>query len=48
MIETVESGVMTKDLALLIHGSDTQRQHWQTTQEFLDSVATNLRKALGQ
>ncbi len=40
-IETVESGKMTKDLALLI-GPD---QPWQTTQEFLASIDENLRSA---
>jgi isocitrate dehydrogenase len=37
-IETVESGSMTKDLALLI-GKD---QPWQTTQEFLATLDDNL------
>jgi isocitrate dehydrogenase len=41
-IETVESGKMTKDLALLI-GPD---QPWQTTQEFLASIDENLKKAM--
>jgi isocitrate dehydrogenase len=41
-VETVESGKMTKDLALLV-GPD---QQWQTTTEFLDSVAENLATAL--
>jgi isocitrate dehydrogenase len=40
-VETVESGKMTKDLALLI-GPD---QPWQTTQEFLASIDENLRAA---
>ncbi len=40
-IKTVESGKMTKDLALLI-GPD---QPWQTTQEFLASIDENLRSA---
>jgi isocitrate dehydrogenase len=41
-VETVESGKMTKDLALLV-GPD---QDHQTTQEFLDSVETNLQKEM--
>ena len=41
-IETVESGKMTKDLALLV-GPD---QEWQTTQEFLASIDENLQKAM--
>ena len=41
-IETVESGKMTKDLALLV-GPD---QEWQTTQEFLASIDQNLKQAM--
>jgi isocitrate dehydrogenase len=41
-VETVESGLMTKDLALLV-GSDAQ---WQTTDEFMNSLADNLAKKL--
>ena len=37
-VETVESGKMTKDLALLV-GPD---QEFQTTQEFLASIDENL------
>src|SRR4029077_18162309 len=41
-VATVESGDMTKDLAVLV-GPD---QHWLTTEGFLDKVDENLRKAL--
>ena len=41
-VETVESGSMTKDLALLV--GDTQG--WLTTEGFIDKVASNLEKAL--
>ena len=41
-VETVESGEMTKDLALLI-GPD---EKWLTTQQFLDALDRNLRKAM--
>ena len=41
-VDTVESGYMTKDLALLI-GPD---QAWLTTMGFLDKINTNLEKAL--
>jgi isocitrate dehydrogenase len=33
---------MTKDLALLIHGTNLKRQHYLNTQEFLDSIKENL------
>ncbi|MCV7409291.1 isocitrate dehydrogenase [Mycobacterium florentinum] len=42
VIGTVESGKMTKDLAILI-GPD---QQWQQSEEFLGSIAENLEKAL--
>jgi isocitrate dehydrogenase len=41
-IETVESGKMTKDLALLVGGG----QEYQTTQEFLASIDENLQRAM--
>jgi isocitrate dehydrogenase len=41
-VSTVESGSMTKDLALLV--GDTQG--WLTTEGFIDKVALNLEKAL--
>ncbi len=47
-IETVESGKMTKDLALLIHGDQLQREHYLNTQEFLDALKAALDKKLGR
>ena len=41
-IETVEQGKMTKDLSLLI----SKDAPWQTTQEFLNSIDENLKKAM--
>jgi len=41
-VETVESGFMTKDLAILI-GPD---QPWLTTTQFLDKLDENLKKAM--
>jgi isocitrate dehydrogenase len=41
-VATVESGFMTKDLALLV-GPD---QKWLTTEGFLDKVDENLKKAM--
>jgi isocitrate dehydrogenase len=42
-VSTVESGQMTKDLALLV-GPD---QEWLTTQEFLAALDENLQKKMG-
>jgi isocitrate dehydrogenase len=41
-IETVESGKMTKDLALLI----SENAPWLNTQEFLSAIDENLQKAM--
>jgi isocitrate dehydrogenase len=41
-VQTVESGKMTKDLALLVGGD----QEFQTTQEFLASIDENLKKEM--
>jgi isocitrate dehydrogenase len=42
-VQTVESGKMTKDLAVLV-GAD---QQWLTTQEFLAAIDENLQSAVG-
>jgi isocitrate dehydrogenase len=42
-IETVESGAMTKDLAILI-GPD---QAWMTTEQFFEAIRQNLEKEMG-
>ncbi len=42
-VDTVESGYMTKDLALLI----SPDQKWLTTVQFLDKLDENLKKAMG-
>jgi isocitrate dehydrogenase len=42
-VDTVESGFMTKDLALLVG----DQQGWLTTEGFLDKVAENVATAMG-
>lgn len=47
-IETVESGKMTKDLAVCIHGNKVNHgEHYLYTEEFLDAIDANLKKKLG-
>jgi isocitrate dehydrogenase len=47
-IETVESGKMTKDLAVCIHGNKVEHaKHYLYTEEFLDAIDTNLKKKMG-
>ncbi len=41
-VDTVESGFMTKDLALLVG----DKQGWLTTEGFLDKIDENLKKAM--
>ena len=49
IIETVEAGFMTKDLAILVHGTTkVAREQYLNTFEFIDKVAENLQKALAQ
>jgi len=43
-IETVEKGVMTKDLALCIHGNKLKREHWATTTVFMDTLNNELKQ----
>ena len=45
-IDTVESGKLTKDLALCIHGAAMKREHYVLTFEFIDHVAEKLRASL--
>ena len=41
-IDVVESGRMTKDLAVLIHGNATTEAHWLTTEDFLEAIRAEL------
>ncbi|KAM7358954.1 isocitrate dehydrogenase [NADP] cytoplasmic isoform 1-T1 [Cochliomyia hominivorax] len=46
-VDTIESGFMTKDLAICIKGmSNVQRSDYLETFEFMDKLAENLKKAL--
>ena len=47
-VETVESGIMTKDLAVCVHGNKVkQGDHYVYTEEFLDALDANLKAKLG-
>ncbi|HET8574236.1 MAG TPA: NADP-dependent isocitrate dehydrogenase [Edaphocola sp.] len=45
-VETVESGKMTKDLAVCIHGNNVQPGDYLNTEEFLDALDRNLQEKL--
>ncbi len=45
-IETVESGKMTKDLALIIHEKNLKQEHYLTTEGFLEALNENLSQKL--
>ncbi len=45
-IDTVESGKMTKDLALIIHGNNLTKKDYLTTEGFLEALNENLQKEL--
>ena len=44
-VDTVESGKMTKDLALCIHGNELSESHYLSTELFLNALRANLEKA---
>ena len=47
-VETVESGKMTKDLAVIIHGSKVNHgEHYLYTEEFLEALNSGLKAKLG-
>ena len=46
-VETVERGKMTIDLAVLIHGKETNSSHYLTTQKFLSALKRNLDTKIG-
>jgi isocitrate dehydrogenase len=47
-VETIESGKMTKDLAVCIHGNKVEHgKHYLYTEEFLDALDANLKAKLG-
>lgn len=43
-VETVESGKMTKDLAMLAYGNDVTADKYLTTEDFLDVLDKNLKE----
>ena len=45
-VSTVESGKMTKDLAVCIHGNSLSEKDYLNTEDFLALIAQNLEKAL--
>jgi len=45
-VETVESGKMTKDLAVCIHGNKVAPDQYLNTEDFLDALDQNLRAKL--
>jgi isocitrate dehydrogenase len=48
-VETVESGIMTKDLAVCVHGNKVKHgDHYVYTEEFLDALDSNLQKKLAK
>jgi isocitrate dehydrogenase len=45
-VDTVESGQMTKDLALIVHGDKLQPEHYLSTEDFMEALNVNLMKKL--
>ncbi|KAF9516964.1 hypothetical protein BS47DRAFT_1359952 [Hydnum rufescens UP504] len=46
-VEVIDKdGIMTKDLALAIHGKDMKREHWVTTTVYMDAVNVSIDETL--
>ncbi|KAF5313352.1 hypothetical protein D9611_008609 [Ephemerocybe angulata] len=46
-IEVIDvDGIMTKDLALAIHGKNMKREHWVVTDVYMDAVNTKLQQKI--
>jgi isocitrate dehydrogenase len=45
-IDTVESGKMTKDLALSIYGDSLKSEHYLTTEQFMEALSEKLNQQL--
>jgi isocitrate dehydrogenase len=45
-VQTVEGGVMTKDLALCIYGEALERKHYVTTEQFLEAIAQGIARRM--
>ena len=45
-VETVESGKMTKDLAVCIHGNKLTPEQYLNTEDFLEAINVNLKSKL--
>jgi isocitrate dehydrogenase len=45
-VDLVESGKMTKDLAVCIHGDKVQESHYLSTEDFLDVIDIELRNRM--
>lgn len=46
IVQCIEAGAMTKDLALCIHGDKMKAEHYMITDDFLDHIAMNLKKKM--
>ncbi len=46
-VETVESGKMTKDLAVCVHGNKLKESDYLNTEDFLEALNSNLKAKLG-
>jgi isocitrate dehydrogenase len=45
-VDAVEAGQMTKDLALCIHGDNLKREHYLSTEQFLDVIAQGISRRI--
>ncbi len=48
VVETIEAGKMTKDLAICIHGSKLPPNSYLNTEPFMDAIADTLAAKLSK
>lgn len=46
IIQTIEGGLFTKDLALIVHGPKADRSTYLNTENFIDAVNSKLQDNL--
>jgi len=47
-VQSVETGHMTKDLAITIHGDNVKRSDYESTEQYMNTVSTLLQKELAK
>eukprot|EP00796_Vickermania_ingenoplastis_P010931 gene10931-7587_t len=46
VVKTIEQGHMTKDLAMCIHGNKMERHHYESTEQFMETLGNQLKNCV--